>query len=418
MSRVVAAVSFDEALNPEALPSTVAYVETLSPLRIALVVGEESSVEALTSLREVTGISVVEADKLAIVRGIAGVLGRFSELEATTLNGYGGRLPEPGVPSYPILAENTEKHLVDFDPEIRRITAQCFPTALNLSIEQKPWLGEILEEDDVLAAATRAASRTMTVVVPVGNAGRRLAADTRSAVAKLPWTLAVGATMDPEGTRLDPRSGKGPAGGDGPFVCAFGTSKHREPRTGTSFAAPRVSRELLVLTGFLLTLYALAEDEVRVGVPLCGLGFVDEGMPPPTPDVLPIPAYPIGAGIDAGRLNDALASLRDLGVQLEPPPSLDVAVCALARSARPIPGYRRNEVGHGFVNEETTLEYLTRFDGTELAELHGAQLGDGSRQPVLRRALTDGQLDRAVATWVRGAVRVYWDYDSGRYRVE
>jgi hypothetical protein len=401
--------------DPPPLPAGVEEVEALAPLPVTIVSGREDALAGLRELSATRSVTNPPSEALAIVRGIARVIFSLDQLAPTAVNGYPGRLPndagaQGAVPAYPILASEPG-YLVDFDPEIRRIVPMCKPAAVNLSLEHPPWLRDELSEDDPLAVAVAEAARRALVVVSAGNEGLRMADDTRSALARLPNTVAVGATTDEAGTTLDPRSATGPAGGEGPFVCAWAQSIHERPRRGTSFAAPRVTRELEVLTGFLRTVFHAGRDDGVSGIPLCGVGFVDDGRFNEVDSRLPIPAYPLEAGVDASLVRAALATDQSGAVE-DTMPSLEMVLVALGRSARQIRGCARHEVGHGFVSEQTTLEYLRGFDGHELMHLLGnrTETRSNGADSALDRVLTTPDLERAASVWAGGALWVYWDY--------
>jgi subtilase family protein len=415
--RVVAAVVRNQPLDTGALPEGANLIETLAPLPIDIVGGDSNVLAELRALPGVRSVTIPVDEEIAIVRGIAAVLSRIQTLSRTAPNGYAGRLPEDqrdATPAYPIMSPDPQ-YLVTTDDKIRRITRQCHPTALNLSLAPPAWLAGTLGDRDPLAVASHDAAETMVVVVAAGNNGGDHAgrSDTRSALAKLPWTVAVGATADQDGTKLDPDSSVGAAGGPGPFVCAFRESIHEHPRTGTSFAAPRVTHELAVLTGFLLTVAQAARADDRIGIPLCGVGIVDDKPAMPPTAGLPISAYPLDAGVEADRVAEAMRPLADVGLRLDVDVTVPMVLRALARSARPIPATQPWESGHGFVSEQTTNAYLRRFTGLEAAEvLGGLAASDLPSDRRLEIALADTDLERACDVWGRGALRLMWDYTS------
>jgi hypothetical protein len=215
--------------------------------------------------------------------------------------------------------------------------------------------------------------------------------------------VAVGATDDETGSTLYERSSTGAPGGRGPFVCASKWSIHDDPDPGTSFAAARVSRELAILTAFLLTLRrALQPDDDPEGLPLVALGFVDEGPLAHTDTRLENAAYPLGLGIDPEAARDLVTP----GFEVDG----GIALKALAHSARPIPDdHGPHEVGYGFVSAETTRAYLERFDASELGRLLDLDVPPGRADT----RLTTDEIERAIDVWAYGALWVYWDFQAG-----
>lgn len=211
----------------------------------------------------------------------------------------------------------------------------------------------------------------------------------------------------------------------GPTVVAYGTDPGPDPEDGTSFAAPRVSDELSVLGAYLLTLQYFAQVEEGSdleGIPLTGVGYVDV-------DILrgrgnehgwhvahlarplhALPALP-RAGIDVGALRDVLEVLRGHGVNRNLIPAADRLRRMLIASARPVPGRRPFEVGHGFVSEETTAAYLETFSGSDLARVLGVDpLPPETEIGLSNRRLTDvSVLNPLIAAW-RGS-RLKWAND-------
>src|SRR5699024_11187890 len=91
-------------------------------------------------------------------------------------------------------------------------TRIAHPAVCGLSLQLRQ--GRVLAPDDLLSIATRVASRTLPVVVAAGNWGE-FGENTLSPLARLPWTIAVGAMADEDGTVRVPTSSIGTAG-DGP----------------------------------------------------------------------------------------------------------------------------------------------------------------------------------------------------------
>jgi hypothetical protein len=411
MMRTVATVVWRD--GPRAtLPEALEELERLAPLPMSRVAGEMWAIEALRDEPSVADVSILDGDKASIVAGLAKIVGRFDFLSQRSLNGYPLRVPAAAVaPAYPIVPGSVGE-LYRFDEALTRINPMAYPAAVNLSLAGPTWLGDELNPTDPLAIAVAHAAARAPVVVPVGNNGEEPYADTRSALAKLPTTISVGAAADEQGDELMALSSTAPEDVPGPFVCAYGWSEHQQPQPGTSFAVPRVSDQLAVLTAFLLTVRrALVPDEDVEGIPLSALGFVDEGALTHADSRYPLPAYPLGAGIDVAAVREAERIARG-AVDFSAAPA--GVLRALARSARPMAG-GAHRVGHGFVSDDTTAAYLERFDGRELIALLG---GAGAAPPddaALRVPLAARDLDEALAIWARGAVWLWWDYRTGTY---
>ncbi|MDQ3530380.1 MAG: hypothetical protein M3425_10620 [Actinomycetota bacterium] len=121
----------------------------------------------------------------------------------------------------------------------------------------------------------------------------------------------------------------------------------------------------------------MLDDNGVDGVSLGTLAIVDEGRPDPIRLArLPIPSYPLGAGVDqeAARVLAAVAPsvagrLRDHRTWVR----------ALARSAQAMPAYGAHEVGHGFVSRDTTFGYLRALTLRDVLKLvdHGAYPAGG-----------------------------------------
>ena len=239
---------------------------------------------------------------------------------------------------------------------------------LNLSLGPK---SGAFDRKDPLQIATRYAhAHGIPVVVAAGNEGPGEA--TLQPLAQAPWTIAVGA-CDPGGEHLLDTSSRGRRGGRGPTVVALGHSEivivgHADFEPGTSFAAARISR-LALWTRKCLELILHNVRDARsgnwtpesppVGLPV--LGLADTGV---DPRALDPPPPEVQAVLDAGR--DSVRWARDererhwisrwledmkryeLPLTLEIGP--DLVRRALQFMASPMPGYRRSEVGAGYVD--------------------------------------------------------------------
>ena len=264
------AVTLPVPLPQDPLPSSafVIYVGVWIPvLFIEVVAGDRNLLEQRFgpgSVREMRSI------ELELCRAIDVCLSHAERLLTKSTNGFvarGGERRRQDWSGYPVLRDDGTVH-----PQIglEYPTVQCHFVALNLSKQDEP-AGE-LDRGAPVPVATEVASRQMLVIVAAGNGGERDdLTDTRSPWARAEWVLPVGATEDEAGLRIASYSGRG---AEGPQLVAWGASGLDESVIGTSFAAPRVTREALVLAACLHTLVHAVGlqrgDEVR-GIPLVGL---------------------------------------------------------------------------------------------------------------------------------------------------
>lgn len=247
-----------------------------------------------------------------------------------------------------------------------------------------------MTNDHILSIATRVAAKSLPVLVAAGNWGA-FGAGTLSPLARLPWTIAVGATSDPEGTKLFQKSSIGEIGskrGEGVTLVAYGENIFVPGEFGTSFAVPRVAEYILFLTSFILQLRAI-EDTRRTGllggVPLLQYILIDSGFADfdPRPP-LPLPMIP-QLGVNRKAVNSTLDALHSVGLTSRIEPNPLVMRRMLIACAKAIDGYKPHEVGFGFVSQASTIEYLTQFTGLELAELFFEESNlDSSLRDTLR----------------------------------
>jgi hypothetical protein len=240
------------------------------------------------------------------------------------------------------------------------------PAAMHLSLQSA-----FLEWGDLKALdlATRVASRQMPVVVAAGNWGRGRRSRL-SPLARLPCTISVAALADEVGTRLDPTSSVGLAGVDGPTIAAFGENIYASGTFGTSFAVPRVARQLATLATFAAELSEAVNRSVGrpiAGVPLPALFGIDYGFleyDPKPPEALPMLPF---CAVDPAALERVSSILRDHGLTAQYLFGSETVVRMLLASARPT-RFGRHEVGYGVVSDDTTAQYLKEFTGADLIE--------------------------------------------------
>jgi Subtilase family len=207
--------------------------------------------------------------------------------------------------------------------------------AVNLSLRPTNEHLAALRPNDSINHVTKYLSAYCVPVVAAGN-NHTLAAgyETVSPWAEPPWVLAVGATVDPEGTQEADYSARGSRANPdvGPDILAWGASALNTARVGTSFAAARASRFVVLARAWLLQLNAnlgrIAAEPF--GVPLVGVAVVDKDFyrtPPAYSSPVDWRALPVM------RANvDEAGPLEGLGEQLVQPSSPRRLVESAARS--------------------------------------------------------------------------------------
>lgn len=303
--------------------------------------------------------------------------------------------PAPGgcgwvaAPGYPYL--DAQEDQLTMNVAVLPAVERGYPTSLSLSLQLPPRAP--FADDSVLALAIHEASKYLPVFVAVGNFGSlRDGVDTydlRSPLARLPWVISVGATVDDGGTALTPSSSAGAAGGPGPTMVAYGADLFAPGVNESSFAAPRAATSAALVTAFLLQLRAATKaartGEVE-GVPLTLMGYVDTGFAAWAPEQkTQLPMIPFGYGIDLDSCRAAIKAMLGHQLGLLVNPNHDLVRALLLRSAKPGPG-ARHESGAGIVNLAGLLETLTCLTWRELFELSGNSLPDDA---VFDRTMAD-----------------------------
>jgi len=247
------------------------------------------------------------------------------------------------------------------------------PAVIGLSLQLRQ--NTKMTDDHILSITTRVAAKSLPILVAAGNWGV-FGAGTLSPLAQLPWTIAVGASSDPEGTKLLPKSSIGEVGskcGEGLTIIAYGENEFVPGEFGTSFAVPRVLQCLLLLTNFILQLRA-KEETMRTGllggVPLTLHITIDKGFQgfDPRPS-LPLPMIPLH-GVNREAVESTLNTLNAAGLALCIEPFPHIIRRMLIACAKPMNHYKPHEVGFGFVSKVSAIEYLSKFTGLDLAKLY------------------------------------------------
>ena len=295
-----------------------------------------------------------------------------------------------GTPGYPILEDNGGS-MIRMLPLVENVRI-AHPTVMSLSLQLRQ--GRILADDNILSITTRVASRSMPLLVAAGNWGI-YGKGSLSPLAKLPWTIAVGATKDAAGTERLAESSIGDKGSDlrsGVMVVAYGENYFVPGTYGTSYAVPRAVAQVFTLTAFVLQMrqvYFTRRTGRLGGVPLLLWLFVDielggfGGQPS-----LPLPMIP-RAGVDEAAVLEVVEILQQVGVSPHIEPTTEIVRRMLVESARPMAGLDQSEVGAGFVSNEGTLEYLRKFNGLDFVDLFapGTSLDNSNRLRLSRIGL-------------------------------
>lgn len=333
-------------------------------------------------------------------------------------NGNRWVLGSDSTPSYPIL-EGVDSTAVKMLPLIENVRI-AHPCAISLSLQLRQ--GRVLADDDILSITTRVASRSMPLLVAAGNWGI-YGEGSLSPLAKLPWTIAVGATRDEAGTERLPESSVGVKGSDlrsGVTVVAYGENSFTPGKFGTSFAVPRALAQVLTLTAFALQMKQIdftRRTGLLGGIPLLLRFTIDTGFAghDPRPS-LPLPMIP-RAGVNQSAVLEVIEILQHFGVSPDIEPEPEIIRRMLVDSARPMPGLDSSEVGAGFVSTKGTLEYLRSFNGRNFVELFAvsASLDESSLVRLSRIRLADSATLEVLEELVRRSSLGYSiDFGTGQ----
>jgi len=265
-----------EESGPDLIDAIAAHCDAIAPPRrlpFVMVASDHRRAGNIRHMRGVLDVAEIDGTSARIIGGIDAVLD-FACPSATTIIPP----PEGEAVERPLWRPDLDPP-IQFDPAVRLPARLAAPAALNLSwgvSPSKPFL-----PNDPVNVATRLAARTLPVVIALGNFSKGVT-ETASAWAAAQCVISVGATDSATGGVLLDSSSRGNPSqpGTGPTVVAYGASALDDSVRGTSFAAPRVAAELLVLAGWCLTLrhlLASARGGVLEAIPLVGHGVVDQG---------------------------------------------------------------------------------------------------------------------------------------------
>ena len=326
------------------------------------------------------------------------------------MNGFNERAPVvPGsLPRYPLW--HHDQQTWGWDDSARFVGPQAVLASLIFPKQEDVPSGPLSIGDPMHVALTKAAER-FPVLVSVGNRGistSAAASDSRSAYARIPGVLAIGATTDEHGTALASYSGRGIVGGGGPALVAWEASLYDQTRAGTSFAAPRAAWELAVMTAYASTLnhaIALAMRSHVPSIPLSALAWIDNGTPRWATQ-WKLPAYPL-VGVDVEAVARTLLPLLPLGALASEMNPVRLGLTMLLRSARPLADIGAYAQGRGFVGPGTTEAYLRKMSAREWL----AVMANGRpepRQADESETLTDAlSIAQAIHIWRMAALLIY-----------
>ena len=333
-------------------------------------------------------------------------------------NGNSWVLGSEKTPPYPTL-EGADGTVIKMLPLVENVGI-AHPAAISLSLQLRQ--GRVLADNDILSITTRVASRAMPLLVAAGNWGV-FGEGSLSPLAKLPWTIGVGATRDEAGTQRLPESSVGVRGSDlksGVTVVAYGENSFVPGTFGTSYAVPRALAQVVTLTAFVLQIRQIdvtRRTGLLGGIPLLLRISVDTGFASydPRPS-LPLPMIP-RVGVDRSAVLEVMEILQHSGVppksNLVPRPS---GACLSIQHVR-CRNLDSSEVGAGFVSTEGTLKYLRDFNGLDFAELfaEGVSLDDSSRARLSQIRLADSAKLGALEEVARRSSLAYSiDFHTGR----
>jgi hypothetical protein len=325
---------------------------------------------------------------------------------------------KPGMTAcYPALDFKSTPPLITSKPELSIPTRHGRLAAINLSLGTDELSAPHTE--DPVNLATRFASLTVPVVVAAGNNGYISSGDdTMNTWARSSTVISVGATTSPEGGELAVFSSVGSKRHRHlhPTIAAYGASALDDRKKGTSFAAPRVCRQLIALVSYwqVIASQCAALRGSLQGVPLPWTFFVDSNitgnMYRPNPA---LPALPPGA-TDTSALRYLIeqyefATGLPLDVTMTPPRLRRMLIA----SARPIAGLSRREIGAGFVNNDTTLDYLSSITAASLLRILDPTRAQ--QHPQLVKQLNQvsvsvpRELPAFLEVWTQSNIQSGWD---------
>jgi hypothetical protein len=340
--------------------------------------------------------------------------GDFSEAVSRTYTGGRTRGEMPGYPRLQATARGIE--LLP-DPQIDWPAEPAIMPVINMSLGTFPRDYPFLP-NDLVNLATWGAAHQQLVVIPAGNCGHHFDVETMSAWAQAPWVLSVGATTDETGTELAEYSSRGSSNNpaSGPDLVACGVCSTDRGKSGTSFAAPKVTVIAMICAAAILQLrhaVQVATSQDVDGVRLVGAGWLDawgEEIHKEYMSRWALPALPV-VGPDSERISATMKAASVENVRLDIRGNERILREMLVKAARPVPGYGPHEVGAGFLDEDIALDYLASLSGASLIRM----FGDGHGSTSLFDKTSDIKvLDRTELQTLAELVRLsspIWKFD-------
>ncbi len=292
----------------------------------------------------------------------------------------------PAQAGYPRVSESDPSG-VEMDVDRLIEVPPAIMPVINLSLGPKAAM-EYLGAGDPVVLAQAALSGSHLLVVAAGNTGGMIAQ---------PWArsdtlISVGATEDQAGKRLAVYSAIGEEDGEGsgPDVVAYGGPPFDgvDFLPGTSFAAPRVAQLAAVCQAAVAQLqrsWAVCSGRPNAGVPLVGVGIVDERQSSSRPR-LDLPGLPF-VGVVEAELHEKFWALIHDGIELRFEINYAALKQAIVGSARIMTGYAPAEVGAGFVSLDGLIEWLSQRNLAEITELWSSTVLTDKHRGMLEATL-------------------------------
>lgn len=414
--------AIDRESSPTVADDVRARVPNASPYHflplIALDVDDDTA-RAVAAIPGVIGVAAIPRDAIdarGVVDGIDILLG---VADAQRTGGVGGDLyggTAAGDP-YPVVRPGTPP-VIDTDPDLSLATPPAAMVAVNLSLGPTSVDYPAMPADPVNLASL-ALAQNQLVVMAAGNSGTGVT-ETMSAWAEMPWVLAVGSTEDAEGRRLAATSSRGIAGrpDSGPDLVAHGVSAVAPHPTGTSFAAPQITRFALLIAAALFQARhawpgAAPADE---GVRLVGAGIIDSGFEQLRREVIPTAALPV-VGADSAGIQEIADIAGGAGLTLDVSGSPNRVRRLLLAAARPVPGCAPHEVGAGFVDEGGVIRQLAGLTGADAIALFCDRIPDPRVTTALERHRLFDPDELATLAAVVRVTSPLWAYDYQQQRL-
>lgn len=341
---------------------------------------DQSTAQGLTTLPGVRRV-IPALENIEELRPIANGLDFLATFAGVQRNGSpsdkqltGGRL-QGEAPGYPRLEITDQGSELLPDPQADWLTEPAIMPVINMSLGTFA-RDYLFTPSDIVNLATWGAAHEQLVVVSAGNCGRHRGVETMSAWAQAPWVLSVGATSDHEGRTLAEYSSRGsPAEPEsGPDVVACGICSVNPSKSGTSFAAPRVTYFAMICAAAILQLrhaFQVAAGGDVEGVRLVGCGWLDSWGPEMFSERMPrikLPCLPI-LGTDLENVSAMLQLTSNANLAVDIRGNERILREMLLKAARPMDGYEPHEVGAGFLDEDLVIEYLANLTGSSLLEI-------------------------------------------------